>query len=95
MIFVKDSLESANFLKSDTSNSTQEEIKHKELFNEFSDCFKNSISRELPPSRGEEDHRIYLIPGTTPPNKPPYKVYLPQQEKIMAQVNELVEKEMV
>ena len=95
MIFVKDSFESANSLKSDTSNLSKEEITHKEFLNKFSDCFKNSISRELPPSRGEEDHRIDLIPGTTPPNKPPYKVSLPQQEEIMAQVNELVEKEMV
>ena len=81
--------------KSDTSNSSQEEITHKEFLNEFSDCFVNSISRELPPSRGEEDHRIDLIAGTTPPNKPSYKVSLPQQEEIIAQVKELVEKGMV
>ena len=81
--------------KSDTSNSSQEEITHKEFLNEFSDCFVNSISRELPPSRGEEDHRIDLIAGTTPPNKPSHKVSLPQQEEIIAQVKELVEKGIV
>ena len=43
LIFVKDSFESANSLKSDTSSSSQEEITHKEFLNEFSDCFKNSI----------------------------------------------------
>jgi hypothetical protein len=81
--------------KSDTSNSSQDEITHKEFLNEFSDGFVNSISRELPPSRGEEDHRIDLIAGTTPPKNASYKVSLPQQEGIMAQLKELVEKGMV
>src|SRR5271168_382171 len=56
---------------------------------------KDSIPGELPPSRGEDDHRIDLIPGISPPNKPPYRVSPAQQEEIMAQVNELVEKGMV
>ena len=48
-------------------------------------CFVRTLYLgELPPSRGEDDHRIDLIPGTTPPNKPSYKVSLPQQEEIIA-----------
>ena len=55
----------------------------------------NSIPGQLPPSSGEDDHKIDLITGTSPPSKPPYRVSPPQQEEIMAQVNELVEKGMV
>ena len=95
LIFVKDSSESANSFQSDTSNSCQEEVDQKVFLNEFSNCFTDSIPGELPPSRGDDDHKIDLIPGITPPNKPPYRVSLAQQEEIMAQVNELVEKGMV
>ena len=94
-IFVRDSSKSANNLKYETSNSCKEEISQKVFLNEFSYCFTNSIPSELPPSKGEDDHRIELIPGVAPPNKPPYRVSLAQQEEIMTQVNELVEKVMV
>ena len=53
------------------------------------------IPNELPPSRGEDDHRIDLIQGSNPPNRAPYRVSLAQQEEIMAQVNELLEKGMI
>ncbi|MCO5546948.1 hypothetical protein L7F22_000387 [Adiantum nelumboides] len=39
--------------------------------------------------------RVLLITGNSPPNKPPYRVSQAQQEEIMRQVNELVEKGMV
>ncbi|MCO5582972.1 hypothetical protein L7F22_036877 [Adiantum nelumboides] len=55
----------------------------------------NDIPGELPPKRGDDDHMIELIPGSSPPNKPPYRVSQAQQEEIMRQVNELVEKGMV
>ncbi|MCO5580910.1 hypothetical protein L7F22_034783 [Adiantum nelumboides] len=69
-----------------------------ELFNflnQFQDVFIDDIPRELPPKRGDDDHMIELIPGSSPPNKPPYRVSQAQQEEIMRQVNELVEKGMV
>ncbi|MCO5574663.1 hypothetical protein L7F22_028453 [Adiantum nelumboides] len=47
---------------------------------------------ELPPKRGD-DHRIDLISGNSPPNKPLYRVSQAQQEDILSQVNELVQKE--
>ncbi|MCO5563014.1 hypothetical protein L7F22_016650 [Adiantum nelumboides] len=49
----------------------------------------------MPPKRGDDDHRIDLIPGSSPPNKPSYRVSQAQQEEIMARVNELVQKGMV
>ncbi|MCO5582801.1 hypothetical protein L7F22_036700 [Adiantum nelumboides] len=54
----------------------------------------DDILGELPPKRGDDDHMIELIPGNSPPNKPPYRVSQAQQEEIMRQVNELVEKGM-
>ena len=93
MVYVKDT--SLNSSSSNLNNLSQEEINQKVFLDEYANCFTDSIPGELPPSRGEDDHRIDLIPGTTPPNKPPYRVSLPQQEEIMAQVNELVEKGMV
>ncbi|MCO5581530.1 hypothetical protein L7F22_035416 [Adiantum nelumboides] len=56
--------------------------------------FIDDIPGELPPKRGDDDHAIELIPGSSPPDKPPYRVSQAQQEEIMRQVDELVEKEM-
>ncbi|MCO5576955.1 hypothetical protein L7F22_030776 [Adiantum nelumboides] len=49
-------------------------------FNEFSD----SLPEELPPER-PEDHYIDLVPGPSPPNRPPYRVSAAQQKEIMTQ----------
>ncbi|MCO5605765.1 hypothetical protein L7F22_059949 [Adiantum nelumboides] len=60
------------------------------------DCFVDEIPKELPPSRGEDDHKIDVVPGSSPPNRPPYRVSCvqqdAQQEEILRQVNELLEK---
>ena len=66
-----------------------------EFLHTYSSCFIDEIPSELPPSRGDDDHRIDLIQGSTPPNRAPYRVFLAQQEEIMAQVNELLEKGMI
>ena len=84
-----------NSLPSNETPSSKEESSLKLFLDKYDDCFIDSIPGELPPSRGEDDHKIELIPGSSPPNKPPYRVSLAQQEEIMAQVNELVEKGMV
>ena len=48
----------------------------------------------LPPER-PEDHAILEIPGTSPPNRAPYRVSAAQQEEIMSQVNKLLEKGLI
>ena len=50
-----------------------------EFLHSYSSCFSDKIPNELPPSRGEDDHRIDLIQGSTPPNRAPYRVSLAQQ----------------
>ena len=76
-------------------NITQEDMKLSNFLSEYQDIFTNDIPGELPPVRGDDDHMIELLPGSSPPNKPPYRVSQAQQEEIMRQVNELVEKKMV
>ena len=63
-----------------------------ELFDQYKDCFASTIPNELPPFGREDDHRIDLIPESSPPKRPPYRVSYVQQKEILAQVNELLEK---
>ncbi|MCO5607614.1 hypothetical protein L7F22_061811 [Adiantum nelumboides] len=94
MIFVKDSLSDVNKTQVNESG-LQEDLELSKFLNQFQDVFIDDILGELPPKRGDDDHVIELIPGSSPPNKPPYRVSQAQQEEIMRQVNELVKKGMV
>ncbi|MCO5557777.1 hypothetical protein L7F22_011348 [Adiantum nelumboides] len=64
------------------------------FLDQFQDVI-DDILAALSPKRGDDDHAIELLPGSSPPNKLPYRVSRAQQEEIMRQVNELVEKGMV
>ncbi|MCO5575130.1 hypothetical protein L7F22_028927 [Adiantum nelumboides] len=94
MIFVKDSLNGVNETQVNESGM-QEDLELSNFLNHFQVVFVDDIPGELPPKRGDDDHMIELIPGSSMPNKPPYRVSQAQQEDIMRQVNELVEKGMV
>ncbi|MCO5592179.1 hypothetical protein L7F22_046175 [Adiantum nelumboides] len=94
MIFVKDSLNGVDETQVN-ENGMQVILESSNFLNQFQDVFIDYIPEELPPKRGDDDHMIELIPGSSPPNKPPYRVSQAQQEEIMRQVNELVEKGMV
>ncbi|MCO5596997.1 hypothetical protein L7F22_051069 [Adiantum nelumboides] len=94
MIFVKDSLNGVDETQVN-ENGMQVDLELSNFLNQFQDVFIDDIPGELPPKKGDDDHMIELIPGSSPPNKPPYRVSQAQQEEIMRQVNELVEKGMV
>ncbi|MCO5551171.1 hypothetical protein L7F22_004668 [Adiantum nelumboides] len=94
MIFVKDSLSDVNKTQVNESGM-HEDLKLSKFLNQFQDVFIDDILGELPPKRGDDDHAIELILGSSPPNKAPYRVSRVQQEEIMRQVNEFVEKGMV
>ncbi|MCO5609714.1 hypothetical protein L7F22_063946 [Adiantum nelumboides] len=94
MIFVKDSLNGVDETQVN-ENGMQVNLELSNFLNQFQDVFIDDIPRELPPKSGDDDHMIELILGSSPPNKPPYRVSQAQQEEIMRQVNELVEKGMV
>ncbi|MCO5546846.1 hypothetical protein L7F22_000283 [Adiantum nelumboides] len=78
-----------------TKVQTEEQKEHMKFLNDYKECFSETIPMEMPPSRGKDDHKIDLMPRTTPPNRPPYRVSYAQQEEIMTQVKELLEKGMV
>ncbi|MCO5548880.1 hypothetical protein L7F22_002342 [Adiantum nelumboides] len=94
MIFIKDSLNGVDETQVN-ENGMHVDLELSNILNQFQDVFIDDIPGELPPKRGDDDHMIELIPGSSPPNKPPYRVSQAQQEEIMRQVNELVEKGMV
>ena len=75
------------------SNDAQEEVKC--YLKQYKDCFSDELPSELPLVQGEDDHRIKLMPGSAPPNRSPYCVSCAQQEWIMSQVHELLEKGLV
>ncbi|MCO5569021.1 hypothetical protein L7F22_022727 [Adiantum nelumboides] len=95
MIFVKDSLNDVNETQVNDESGMQEDLELSNFLNQFQDVFIDDIPGELPPKRGDDNHMIELILESSSPNKPPYRVSQAQQEEIMRQVNELVEKGMV
>ncbi|MCO5560862.1 hypothetical protein L7F22_014482 [Adiantum nelumboides] len=74
------------------SSSSLEKNRIKVL-TKFADCFTDELPDEFPPSR-PEDHTIDLILGSSP-NQPPYRVSLMEQEEILKEVNELLEKGLI
>ena len=62
MIYVKDSM-SNNVQNSPLmSYSSQEEFSHMAFLDEFASIFIDSIPGKLPPLRGDDDHKVELIP---------------------------------
>ena len=73
MIFVKESLKDA-CASSCVEVETKENKANFDFLSEFQDLFTDDIPSELPPTRGIYDHTIELLPGSSPPNNPPYRV---------------------
>ncbi|MCO5576983.1 hypothetical protein L7F22_030804 [Adiantum nelumboides] len=73
MIFVKDSLNGVDVTQVN-ENGMQVDLELSNFLNQFQDVFIDDIPGELPPKRGDDDQMIELIPGSSPPNKPPYRV---------------------
>ncbi|MCO5596763.1 hypothetical protein L7F22_050832 [Adiantum nelumboides] len=94
MIFVKDA-PNCNDVSSNGSLKVENDLHS--FLNEHAALFIDDVLEEMPPNkkRGDDDHRIDLILGSSPPNKPLYRVSQVQQEEIMSQVNEFVQKGMV
>ena len=88
MIFVKE----VNSAKAENCSSL--EHSQNAFLMSYQDCFTDALPNSLPPER-PEDHKIDLIPGSSAPNQPPYRVSAAQQEEILTQVNELLEKGLI
>ena len=94
MVFVKEHVQNSRELNV-SKRETKENLAMSKLLQEFQDIFTDDIPNEMPPSRGPNDHSIELLPGSSPPNKPPYRVSQAQQEEIRRQVDELMSKGMI
>ena len=70
MIFVKESQKGSSILQ----DETKEDLELSKILQEFQDIFTDDILGDLPPTRGIDDHSIDIIPGSSSPNKPPYRV---------------------
>ncbi|MCO5592167.1 hypothetical protein L7F22_046163 [Adiantum nelumboides] len=77
----------------DKTNMSTLDKECQDFLHSHADCFSEGLPGELPPVR-PEDHTIDLIPGSTPPN-PPHRVSRAQNEEIMIQVKDLLEKGLI
>ncbi|MCO5596399.1 hypothetical protein L7F22_050460 [Adiantum nelumboides] len=78
----------------DESNLSVLDKERSMFLQQYSDCFSDSLPSQLPPER-LEDHAIDLVPGSSPPNRPSYRVSAAQPKEIMSQVEELLEKGLI
>ena len=61
------------------------------LLDEFKDVFPEDLPEGLPPKR-DVDHRIELVPGSTPPTRPTYRMSPPELDELKKQVADLLAK---
>ena len=64
------------------------------MLNNYNDIIVDDLHDDLPPVRSI-NHHIYLIPGETLPNKAAYRMTPTENEEIMKQVQELLDKELI
>ncbi|CAI7748474.1 unnamed protein product [Closterium sp. NIES-53] len=64
------------------------------LLEKFSGVFPKDLPAGLPPKRAA-DHRIELIPGSTPPVRPTYKMSAVELKELKKQLEELLAKEFI
>ena len=62
-----------------------------QLMNAFDDIFSTDLPSDLPPMR-DIQHCIDLIPGSSLPNKPAYRITPLEREELQKQVTELIQK---
>ena len=62
-----------------------------QLMNAFDDVFPTDLPSDLPPMR-DIQHYIDLIPGSSLPNRPAYRMTPLEREKLQKQVTELIQK---
>ena len=64
------------------------------LLNDFQHVFPQEIPHGLPPQRSIQ-HKIDLIPGSTLPNKPAYRMNPQETQEIQRQVDDLLSKGLI
>ena len=64
-------------------------VEIRQLIMEFEDVFPIELPNDLPPMR-DIQHCIDLVPGSSLPNKPAYRMKPSEKEEIQKQVGELL-----
>ena len=62
-----------------------------QLLSEYQDVFPDDLPHGLPPARAI-DHKIELQPGTSPPNRPVYRMSQSELQEVKRQLEELISK---
>ena len=73
----------------DTSSSATTHDAASSIVKEYNDVFAE-LPKGLPPSRNI-DHKIDIIPGSEPPNRPNYRLSLEELQELKKQLEELTE----
>jgi hypothetical protein len=60
------------------------------LVDQYKDIFASTLPDELPPERNV-DHKIELLPGSTPPSRPPYRLSFAEQKELHLQLQTLLD----
>lgn len=68
---------------------TDESREIRALLTEYEDVFPTQLPAGLPPARSR-DHAIDLVPGTTPPHRPPYRLSHGELEELKHQIDHLL-----
>ena len=59
----------------------------KELLDQYHDVFPDNLPHGVPPSRGV-DHKIEIIPGSSPPSKQTYRLSQPELDELKRQLDD-------
>lgn len=70
------------------------ENERKRLLAEYPDCFPPDLPKQLPPDR-EVDHHIDLIPGSTPPSRPTFRMSPTELDELKKQIDDLLSKGLI
>lgn len=77
--------------KIETDPELAKNTKLQGLLKQFKDVFPENLSAGLPPAR-EVNHHIDLVPGSTLPSRPTYRLSQSELKELKAQLEEYVEK---
>lgn len=79
------------FLGDPTANTVDPQLFD---LSEFLDVIRDELPPTLPPER-QITHHITVIPGSTPPHRPPYRLSAADKEELLKQLDELLKAEKV
>ena len=83
-----------DLLDSSTDASDSERKELLALLEEYKDVFPSELPSVLPPKR-PTDHHIEVLPGSSPPSRPPYRLSKPLLDELQQHIVALLEKGLI